>query len=190
MKYSIWNNGSQTGKFSNDSTFVPYSNLLENNTFKTEPENVLTNYYLMPTYDGQVDTTAYKVKKLCGKVNFASSMQSHKIGACKLYDDGYKKLVNSSLGCRTAVLEEPFFYFYWETDLSQEEVANMDLATVLENDDNVKFMGFQTWGSAKGDKATFGLSDEVLMVEGGENTDVSANFRCPWQELQRYDSDS
>ena len=31
-------------------------------------------------------------KKLVGKVNYASSMQSHKIGACKLYDDAFKSI--------------------------------------------------------------------------------------------------
>nr|DAV60037.1 MAG TPA: hypothetical protein [Caudoviricetes sp.]DAW92058.1 MAG TPA: hypothetical protein [Bacteriophage sp.] len=29
---------------------------------------------MMPPYDGQQDTTAYKITKLVGKVNFASSM--------------------------------------------------------------------------------------------------------------------
>jgi hypothetical protein len=57
---------------------------------------------------------------MVGKVNFASSMQSHKIGACKLYDDAYKaSLGTASLpsGGKKAVHEEPFMYFYIETEI-------------------------------------------------------------------------
>jgi hypothetical protein len=49
-------------------------------------------------------------------------------------------------------------------------------------------MGFQTWGSAKGDKETFGYSDdtpEYMLFEGAENDDYHCNFLAPWQELQR-----
>ena len=50
-------------------------------------------------------------------------------------------------------------------------------------------MGFQTFGSAKGDKATFGYDDdktpEYILIEGGENSDPHVNFRRPWVALQR-----
>jgi hypothetical protein len=62
---------------------------------------------------------------MVGKVNFASSMQSHKIGACKLYDDAYKKnLGTDSLPSKgkKAVHEEPFLYFYIETDIEFDKV--------------------------------------------------------------------
>jgi hypothetical protein len=107
-------------------------------------------------------------------------MQSHKIGACKLYDDAFKKSQGSlPTGGLKAVHEEPFLYFYLYTDL--DSVDNVELQDVLDGD--VKFMGFQTWGSGKGDKETFGYSDDTLdylLVEGGENSDPAANFRVPW----------
>jgi hypothetical protein len=98
----------------------------------------------MPIYSDKVDTTEYGYTKMVGKVNYASSMQSHKIGACKLFDDAYKSQVVSKLpsGGLKAVHEEPFLYFYIETELSSEEVANLSWESVLEMSDQIKFMGF------------------------------------------------
>ena len=189
-KYLIHNVQYDLNKYEDDghlSTFIPYSQLQENNTF---PEGVATeDCYYMPKYTDQyTDPNTMKVTKLVGKVNFASSMQSHKIGSCKLFDDAFKNSTGSELpsGGRKAVHEEPFLYFYLETDL--EDVSNFQLADALQSD-NIRFMGFQTWGSGKGDKATFGYDKKktpgYIMLEGGENGDITVQFRCPWHELQR-----
>lgn len=193
MRYLIWNVTYALNKFESaegkiKSPFTPYSQLdPETNTFM-ESATSTKGYYVMPPYDGQQDTTAYKITKLVGKINFASSMQSHKIGSCKLYDDAYKASRGNLIsGGRKAVHEEPFLYFYWETDL--EDVSNVELADLLDNNESIKFMGFQTWGAGKGDNASSGYdkkkTPEYLMLEGGENTDPSVNFRRPWQALQR-----
>lgn len=194
MRYLIWNVTYALNKIKDQegekikSPFIPYSQLnTETNTFRPEASST-KGYYIMPPYDGQQDTTAYKVTKLVGKVNFASSMQSHKIGSCKLFDDAYKAARGQLVsGGQKAVHEEPFLYFYWETNL--EDVSNIELADILDNNSSIKFMGFQTWGAGKGDDASSGydedLTPEYLMLEGGENTDPSVNFRRPWQSLQR-----
>ena len=197
MRYLIWNTAFQLNKFKDGETkvksvFTPYEDLdTATNKFIAKPAHEKKGYYNMPPYDGQTDSTEkdLKVTKLVGKVNFASSMQSHKEGACKLYNDAYKAdtdqkgLLN---GGRKAVHEEAFLYFYLITDL--ESVANYELADLLKNP-NVQFMGFQTFGSAKGDKATFGYDDdktpEYILIEGGENSDPHVNFRRPWAALQR-----
>lgn len=201
MRYLIWNTAFQLNKFKDGegkdavkvkSVFTPYEDLdTTTNKFVAKPTHEKKGYYNMPNYDGQTDTSEkdLKITKLVGKVNFASSMQSHKEGACKLYNDAYKSdtdqkgLLN---GGRKAVHEEAFLYFYLITDL--ESVANYELADLLKNP-NVQFMGFQTFGSAKGDKATFGYDDnktpEYILIEGGENSDPHVNFRRPWAALQR-----
>lgn len=197
MRYLIWNTAFQLNKFKDGETkvksvFTPYEDLdTATNKFIAKPAHEKKGYYNMPPYDGQTDSTEkdLKITKLVGKVNFASSMQSHKEGACKLYNDAYKAdtdqkgLLN---GGRKAVHEEAFLYFYLITDL--ESVANYELADLLKNP-NVQFMGFQTFGSAKGDKATFGYDDDVtpeyILIEGGENSDPHVNFRRPWAALQR-----
>lgn len=219
MRYLIWNVNSSLNKFKyNDaqgeeqkanSKFLPYSNLLNrDNRTDLLPENtnideVISKYYPMPPYENEQDTTTYKYKKMVGKVNFASSMQSHKIGACKLYDDAYKKsLGTASLpsGGKKAVHEEPFMYFYIETDepfnsdySSELDIDSITYAKILELGDQAKFMGFQTWGPGKGDDACSGYDEdntpEYLMLEGGENTDASVNFLRPWQALQRLRTD-
>ena len=202
MRYLIWNTAFQLNKFKDGegkdavkvkSVFTPYEDLdTTTNKFVAKPTHEKKGYYNMPNYDGQTDTSEkdLKITKLVGKVNFASSMQSHKEGACKLYNDAYKSDTDqkglSLIGGRKAVHEEAFLYFYLITDL--ESVANYELADLLKSP-NVQFMGFQTFGSAKGDNATFGYDDnktpEYILIEGGENSDPHVNFRRPWAALQR-----
>lgn len=196
MRYLIWNVTYALNKFKDaednkiKSPFIPYSQLNQDtNRFVEGATPSLKGAYVMPPYEGQAFTEETEITKLVGKVNFASSMQSHKIGACKLFDDAYRTAVTPTLpsGGRKAVHEEPYLYFYWETDL--EDVSNIELADLLTNNESIKFMGFQTWGAGKGDDAESGYDEdktpEYLMLEGGENTDPTVNFRCPWQALQR-----
>lgn len=200
MRYLIWNVGSQMKKHEDangkiNSIFTPmgllYPDSIPENYTAIESLKELKNCYHMPPYEGQVDTNAptYKYKKMVGKVNYASSMQSHKQGACKLYDDAYKTMKSLPSGGLKAVHEEHFLYFYIETSLSNDEVSNLTWEQVLGMTDQIKFMGFQTWGPGKGDDAASGrdedLTPEYLMLEGGENGDNSVNFLVPWNALQR-----
>ena len=196
------------------SAFVAYSAAnfdSETLTFKPEATTTYNNYYIMPPYDGAVSDDKSKIKKAVGKVNFASSQQSHKMGIMKLYDDAYKN-INGALqtGGRKGSREEPFLYFYWESEKlpnkagtltkeqnsnpelwktwSEDSVQRVELAELFNNPD-VHFMGFQTWGSAKADDATYGYDEDItpeyLLIEGGENMDPAVNFRVPWHALQR-----
>ena len=131
-RYLIWNVGSAMDKFKDEnkkkikSLFTPYSNLNESNRFATHVDE--TNYYknivvkglmFMPPYEEEADETPYKAKKLVGKVNFASSMQSHKQGACKLFDDAYKRILPKNMpktvagaqyGSKKAMHQEAFLF--------------------------------------------------------------------------------
>ena len=230
MRYLIWNVNSSLSKFKYKieeldkngknkekkvkSKFKPFGKLwTDEERVELIPENtsdvynVTEGYYPMPQYDGEQDKTDYEYTKMVGKVNFASSMQSHKLGACRLYDDAYKKsLGTTSLpsGGKKAVHEEPFLYFYIETDIpfneddsinnkqkwsSEIDTDSITYDKILELGDQAKFMGFQTWGPGKGDDACSGFDEDktphYLMLEGGENTDPSVNFQRPWQALQR-----
>ena len=194
MRYLIWNTTFQLKKIKKDgstlaSIFTPYLNLdQDTNRFTTVRTKELKNAYHMPPYEGQADNTEkdLNLTKLVGKINFASSMQSHKEGACKLYNDAFKANYTLINGGRKAVHEEAFLYFYLITDL--DTVDQVELADLIDND-NVKFMGFQTFGSAKGDKATSGYDDnltpEYILLEGGENADPVVRFLRPWMSLQR-----
>lgn len=127
-------------------------------------------------------------KKLVGKVNYASSMQSHKEGACNLYNDLYRLCVTNSTtnfaaGERVTVKEEPFFYFVQETEGSQDSLK--------------VFQGLCTFGPGKADKPTWGVSDDDLkagdsILEGSDNNNPLTDMRVPWTDDGEilYSSDS
>ena len=113
--------------------------------------------------------------KLCAKVNWASSPQSHKMGATALYEDLYRIVVGGNSitstpgheNCRVAVRQMPFLLFV------QEEEGTEPV-----------FAGPVTFGPAKGDKPTFGCDGEdfpdFLMLEGADNGAPLVNRRIPW----------
>lgn len=143
-----------------------------------------SKYYYMPE-----DTEcSIGINKLCGKFNYASSMQSHKIGAVKAFHDLWDACVDKAdftpeeIKGRKACLEDVFIAFYVNSDL--EDVSNYKLSDLAQLDDSkIMFAGFQTWGSAKGDKNTFGYSDatpKYILLEGAENQGTLCNWLAPW----------
>lgn len=113
--------------------------------------------------------------KLVDKRNWASSMQSHKLGATRLYNDLYKLVVGKNEitsidgfeNCRVCVYEDPFLVFQQEDE-----------------DSEPKFIGLGTFGSGKGDKPTFGYDKEktpnMLMIEGSDNNPLLTKHQAPW----------
>ena len=144
------------------------------------------NFYQMPE-------STIKAKKFVGKVNYASSMQTHKQGACDLFDGAYKSLFQNSLeekmptGGRKAVVEKEFLYFYYNLKPGE----TLETVTINDTLEDARFMGFQTWGPGKADDPTFGYGDhtpEYILMEGADNGNAGANFKVPWAALQTYDS--
>lgn len=195
MKY-YWYNTSMKGKFTSQGC---YDQIEQIYVEPAEGQDLLYNskYYYMPT-DPNIG-----IKKLVGKTNYASSMQSHKIGATKAFHDLWMACVDKSsfteldLMGRKAVLEEPFLAFYIESDIestwvkdTNEDAKDSPMKQItpeyLETIDDslIRFAGFQTWGSGKGDDATSGYDEDVtpgyLMLEGAENDGKLANFLTPW----------
>ena len=155
--------------------------------FDFTPESEFGNADYTPAQYYQMPNSDIKIEKLVGKVNYASSMQSHKQGATKLFHDGY--MANPAHNTdwmndgRKAVLEDDFLYFF-------VNVPEDKLTTLTWDDidfEKCYFLGFQTWGSAKGDKPTSGYSNATphyLMLEGADNNNSSANFKTPWASMQ------
>ena len=139
------------------------------------------------TYEGmyQLEAGVPFATRLDGKLNWASSMQSHKMGATALYNDVWKQLIgnnditlteggqdftNTERGykdCRVAVKQKAFMMFVQENS-SSEPV----------------FYGLYTWGAGKGDKPTFGYNKKVFpdytMLEGCDNNMPMVMHRVPW----------
>ena len=120
-------------------------------------------------------------KKLVDKRNWASSMQSHKIGATALYNDLYQEVVGKNEitsiegneNCRVCVYEDPFLVFQQETD-----------------DAEPVFIGMGTFGSGKADKPTFGYdktkTPDMLMIEGSDNNPRLTKHQVPWIDGDVY----
>lgn len=134
-----------------------------------------------------IQTGEYLAKKLVGKINFASSMQSHKLGLTWIYNDLFKHLVSKGQisrpgqmtlypNSRIAVYEKPFLFFHRETE-----------------NDPWTFKYLMTFGAGKGDKPTFGfdknLTPNMLMLEGANNDRPLALFIVPWNDDISYDPD-
>ena len=167
MTYNDWN---QQQKPTADTKFIDDA---------TETETAVSDIY--------VASGEYRAKKTCGKINFASSMQGHKMGLTRIYTELFKQLMNTGVlstpgqfaqypNARLTVFEEPYLFFHRET----------------ENDPWV-FKYLMTWGAGKGDKPTFGFNKtktpHMLMVEGADNDRELANFKIPWNDDVTYSPD-
>ena len=167
MTYKDWN---QQYKVTDNSVFTPDEG---------EPGEAGAGY--------AIQSGEYLAKKLVGKINFASGMQSHKIGLTRIYNDLFKRLVANGVisqpsqmnlfpNSRITVYEKPFLFFHRET----------------ENDPWV-FKYLMTFGAGKGDKPTFGFNKnttpDYLMIEGANNDRPLALFRIPWNDDVVYSPD-
>lgn len=135
----------------------------------------------------------YAAKKLVGKINFASSMQSHKLGLTWIFTEVFKELVTANKmskpsqftpypNARISVFEKPFLFFHRLTE-----------------NDEWEYKYLMTFGAGKGDKPTFGFkvsdnpakdTSKMLMVEGADNDPALCNFARPWDDSIVYNPSS
>lgn len=145
----------------------------------------LTGAYLNQTISGQGTTSMNYFRwnlrwkmdddygiRITAKKNYASSMQSHKMGATALYNDVYKKLglSNGSTG-RVAVYQYPVYGFLKKLKEGTTQYY-------------YEFIGLFTVGPDKGDKKTFGFKDSglkntVINLEGTDHTPAGVGFDYP-----------
>ncbi len=128
-----------------------------------------------------------KATKITAKKNFASSMQSHKIGSVNSVDDLYRAMgyLNEAMqstkyaNARVSVYQLPFVAF--------EKSINDEGKVVY------TFMGLYTMGPDKGDKNTFGhdtgIFPGLISIEGADNSPLCALFRVPWSSRMQYNED-
>lgn len=123
-------------------------------------------------------------QKLVNKINYASAMQSHLMGACNLYNDLHTAIVGKNTMqqadglARVAKRELPFLYF---TQAS-------DTATPV-------YQGPGTFGPGKMDDMSAGYNKKnhpmFCLMEGSDNNATLTDFRTPWQSgLITYDLES
>ena len=120
--------------------------------------------------------------KMVLKINYASSMQSHKQGATELYNILHTKLAGQNSmqkanpKARVAVLERPVLYFIQTPD-----------------DSEPVFHGLGTFGPGKMDKKTWGYDankfPDFAMMEGSDNNKPLTDMRVPWDSKVSYNPD-
>ena len=116
------------------------------------------------------------------KINYASSMQSHLLGACKTYDLLHRKVAGDTPlqeripSAVAAKHTEPFMYFNQE------------------GDGRVYFKGMGTYGAGKADKVAWGFVKKEMpmyaLIEGSDNNLPMTGFRVPFDKITAvYDCD-
>ena len=114
-------------------------------------------------------------QKLVAKINYASAMQSHLMGACNLYNDLHTAIVGRNVmqtktaGARVAKPQNVFLYFL-QTDENEAAV----------------YQGPCTFGPGKMDDGTWGFKksnhQKFVMLEGSDNNLPLTDFRVPWDD--------
>lgn len=139
-------------------------------------------------FDGNGNHPA--VKRITAKINFASSMQSHKMGATRAYTLLHDSLLEGAMKNEAqryattshspmptvAVYQYPAYGF-------QKTIDSLGRA-------NYTFIGLFTIGPDKGDKATFGYDlvaeGDLVTLEGVDHTPQMTKFNVPWDEQTVY----
>lgn len=180
MNYYRWNIRWRIDKSANKQ--VPVRYLLERNKIRGS----YSYNWGLPTsqktvrFDGNNHPS---VMRITAKINQASSMQSHKIGATKAYT-----MLHDALGLRNeaqaaadsaetprptvAVYQYPAFGFMYN-----------------ERSNTYIFAGLFTIGPDKGDKPTFGydkVKNSLISLEGTDHSQPLARFAYPWNNDVHY----
>lgn len=131
----------------------------------------------------QLTNRSPRMTKTVGKLNWASSMQSHKMGLTAMYQDLYNDIFDGTAGYEpNGITTIPG---YENTRIAVEEKAFLFFVQEDESKDPV-YYGNMTWGSAKGDKMTFGYDNNheqlknYLMLEGSDQTPKLTLYQVPW----------
>lgn len=150
------------------------------------------------------------IKRLDGKINWASSMQTHKMGSVGLYNDLWKGVVKNN-GITSLSSIDAFKVVDLAKTGSQAKTAEQAFEAACEftgnsngygscrvsvrqepfmffvkprKDQPEKFYSFLTWGASKGDKPTFGYNSDFtpnfVMIEGADNDGVMVRCKVPW----------
>ena len=115
--------------------------------------------------------------RLTAKKNYASSMQSHKIGATRAFNDLHHELgLDNEAGAFVAVYQYPCYGF---------QKIKIDGT----NQYTYKFIGLFTIGPDKGDKGTFGwtqsnIKPHIISLEGTDHNIKGVGYDYPYVRMK------
>lgn len=181
MNYYLWNLRWRIDKSTNKQCPTQYleSRTVHQGSYQynwTEASNQKTI-----KFDG---TQHPKLKRMTAKINFASSMQDHKIGATRAFTDLHDQVDLVNEAQEYAV----------ENDLPKPTVAVYEYPAFgfQKIGDSYTFIGLFTIGPDKGDKPTFGfdinddIKSELISIEGTDHSRKMVMFNYPWNSDVQY----
>lgn len=124
------------------------------------------------------------VKRITAKINFASSMHSHKMGATKAYSELHDSIE----------LENEAQHYADVNDLPAPLVSiyQYPVYGFTKRGNTYEFIGLFTIGPDKNDKPTFGLDinndikSELIKMEGTDHSRKMVMFNYPWNSNVQY----
>ena len=138
----------------------------------------------------KVDDNCPRAKRIDGKINWASPMQSHKMGSTAMYNDIWREVVGGNSITAMGATEAGKKFTGTENGYGDCRVAIKQLPFLLfeqtKDGENPVFVGLYTVGASKGDKPTFGYNKKddrlknFLMMEGCDNGCPLVNHKVPW----------
>ena len=193
MDYYLWNLRFRIDKSPGKKVPVAYYdeptvNVEGNKQYNIRPETLSSTVWFDGGGNGS-EINHPAVRRITAKINFASSMQSHKIGATRAFHDlqqalginneaqEYAKSMDLPLP-RTAVYQYPAFGF--------SKTVTLQGVPVYE------FIGLFTIGPDKKDKGTFGydindsIKNSLITLEGTDHSRRMAKFDAPWNSDVSY----
>ena len=181
MNYYLWNLRWRIDKSTNKQCPTQYleSRTVKQGSYQYNWADVSNQKTIK--FDG---TQHPKLKRMTAKINFASSMQSHKIGATRAYTD-----LHDQVGLVNEAQE-----YAVENNLPKPTVAVYEYPAFgfQKVGDTYTFIGLFTIGPDKGDKPTFGfdinddIKSELISIEGTDHSRKMVMFNYPWNNDVQY----
>lgn len=182
MNYFLWNLRWRIDKTSGKKANVRYldSRRLSGGSYVYDWGEA--NLVSSVNFDGAGNHPA--VKRITAKINFASSMQSHKIGATWAYTELHDAIGLKNEAQRYAELNDlpmPTVSVYQYPVYGFEKRGN-----------TYSFIGLFTIGPDKNDKSTFGLDinstikNNLIRMEGTDHSRKMVMFNYPWNNDVQY----
>ena len=139
-------------------------------------------------FDGENNHPA--VKRITAKINFASSMQSHKMGATRAYTLLHDSILDGAMLNEAQIIAERDSLPMPTVAVYQYPAFGFQKTVDGLGNEHYEFIGLFTIGPDKGDKPTFGWNlvddEDLATLEGSDHHPQMAKFLAPWDEQTVY----
>lgn len=126
----------------------------------------------------QVAPNTAQALKNVNKINYASSLQSHLLGACKSYDELHFDCVGAS------PLQDSYIKKGLQRPVSAKHLEPFMIFNQETENGTPRFIGLGTYGAGKNDSVAWGYVEDLhpnyALIEGSDNNPLLTNFLVPF----------